>query len=321
MQTKKEIMKELGKLQDALRLKDEEFIARCKITKKDAIIFNKKRHEISEDEKIPITSDAMFKTMMFNKNRKEYSEKLISYIFGRKPEYFELTKNEHDRDIVDAKGEIGDFVAKFDDTSISIEMNLQNTLEKAHEYANRLYNEKVRVGSDYKYSKTLQIIINNFSPVGKDCCIQVFYIMTVKEELMIPMFFVDIYIPNIRKKMYNKEELTELEKYILVLCEPDKKKALTLAGGDMVMEKFVDESKYVERNDLYLYQAYDHEQALIDSTYEDACEKKQLEIIKKMQELGKTTNDIAECLSLTEEQVLECLETLKENTEEEAIKN
>jgi len=140
--------------------------------------------------------------------------------------------------------------------------------------------------------------------------------MTVKEELMIPMFFVDIYIPNIRKKMYNKDELTELEKYILVLCEPDKKKALTLAGGDMVMEKFVDESKYVERNDLYLYQAYDHEQALIDSTYEDACEKQQLENIKRMKALGKTTLDIAECLGLTEEKVLEYLETLKERTEE-----
>lgn len=50
----------------------------------------KRIRDILEDEKIPITKDVMFKTIIFNKERKEYAIKLLSYFFGKKIENFEF---------------------------------------------------------------------------------------------------------------------------------------------------------------------------------------------------------------------------------------
>ena len=73
---------------------------------------------------------------------------------------------------------------------------------------------------------------------------------------------VHIYVPNLYKKWYTSgiESLTEEERFLLVMIEPDVEKAKLLAKGDKIMEEYVEESLKVSQDDDLL-EAYDKEWA------------------------------------------------------------
>lgn len=81
---------------------------------------------------------------------------------------------------------------------------------------------------------------------------------------------IDIYLPNIKKKMYNKgiKALSEMERFLLIGLEENKQKALEYVGNDIIMKDLEERiSDWTLSDDLR--ESYDKEWALKDQALRD----------------------------------------------------
>ena len=233
---------------------------------------------IKKGQKISILSDTMLKAMFQNENRIKYSAKFLSYFID--VEYEDilnnicLAKNELDKIDENDKGERCDYVALLSDTSLNIEVNNNSSLEVLEgnmEYAHRLYSKKIKRGEEnYQYTQVIQFNLNNFAFKGNDKIVDI-YTVTNDDNIGLSnkLIFVQIYVPNLRKKWYTKgiKSLSEEEKYILALVEMDLDKLNDL-GGDNIMDEYVKEAEEVSFEGG-VGEAYDKEWALRDQGYRD----------------------------------------------------
>ena len=233
---------------------------------------------IKKGQKISILSDTMLKAMFQNKNRIKYSAKFLSYFID--VEYEDilnnicLAKNELDKNVENDKGERCDYVALLSDTSLNIEVNNNSSLEvleRNMEYAHRLYSKKIKRGEEnYQYTQVIQFNLNNFAFKGNDKIVDI-YTVTNDDNIGLSnkLIFVQIYVPNLRKKWYTKgmKSLSEEEKYILALVEMDLDKLNDL-GGENIMDEYVKEAEEVSFEGG-VGEAYDKEWALRDQGYRD----------------------------------------------------
>ena len=233
---------------------------------------------IKKGQKISILSDTMLKAMFQNENRIKYSAKFLSYFID--VEYEDilnnicLAKNELDKNNENDKGERCDYVALLSDTSLNIEVNNNSSLEvleRNMEYAHRLYSKKIRRGEEnYQYTQVIQFNLNNFAFKGNDKIVDI-YTVTNDDNIGLSnkLIFVQIYVPNLRKKWYTKgiKSLSEEEKYILALVEMDLDKLNDL-GGENIMDEYVKEAEEVSFEGG-VGEAYDKEGALRDQGYRD----------------------------------------------------
>ena len=233
---------------------------------------------IKKGQKISILSDTMLKAMFQNENRIKYSAKFLSYFID--VEYEDilnnicLAKNELDKIDENDKGERCDYVALLSDTSLNIEVNNNSSLEvleRNMEYAHRLYSKKIRRGEEnYQYTQVIQFNLNNFAFKGNDKIVDI-YTVTNDDNIGLSnkLIFVQIYVPNLRKKWYTKgmKSLSEEEKYILALVEMDLDKLNDL-GGENIMDEYVKEAEEVSFEGG-VGGAYDKEWALRDQGYRD----------------------------------------------------
>ena len=233
---------------------------------------------IKKGQKISILSDTMLKAMFQNENRIKYSAKFLSYFID--VEYEDilnnicLAKNELDKNNENDKGERCDYVALLSDTSLNIEVNNNSSLEvleRNMEYAHRLYSKKIRRGEEnYQYTQVIQFNLNNFAFKGNDKIVDI-YTVTNDDNIGLSnkLIFVQIYVPNLRKKWYTKgiKSLSEEEKYILALVEMDLDKLNDL-GGENIMDEYVKEAEEVSFEGG-IGEAYDKEWALRDQGYRD----------------------------------------------------
>ena len=233
---------------------------------------------IKKGQKISILSDTMLKAMFQNENRIKYSAKFLSYFID--VEYEDilnnicLAKNELDKNNENDKGERCDYVALLSDTSLNIEVNNNSSLEvleRNMEYAHRLYSKKIRRGEEnYQYTQVIQFNLNNFAFKGNDKIVDI-YTVTNNDNIGLSnkLIFVQIYVPNLRKKWYTKgiKSLSEEEKYILALVEMDLDKLNDL-GGENIMDEYVKEAEEVSFEGG-VGEAYDKEWALRDQGYRD----------------------------------------------------
>lgn len=233
---------------------------------------------IKKGQKISILSDTMLKAMFQNENRIKYSAKFLSYFID--VEYEDilnnicLAKNELDKNVENDKGERCDYVALLSDTSLNIEVNNNSSLEvleRNMEYAHRLYSKKIRRGEEnYQYTQVIQFNLNNFAFKGNDKIVDI-YTVTNDDNIGLSnkLIFVQIYVPNLRKKWYTKgiKSLSEEEKYILALVEMDLDKLNDL-GGENIMDEYVKEAEEVSFEGG-VGEAYDKEWALRDQGYRD----------------------------------------------------
>ena len=113
------------------------------------------------------------------------------------------------------------------------------------------------------------------------------------------LIFVQIYVPNLRKKWYTKgmKSLSEEEKYILALVEMDLDKLNDL-GGENIMDEYVKEAEEVSFEGG-VGEAYDKEWALRD---EGKRESKK-EIAKNLLKNKVDISIIASSTGLTEEEI------------------
>ena len=233
---------------------------------------------IKKGQKISILSDTMLKAMFQNENRIKYSAKFLSYFIDVEYENILnnicLAKNELDKNNENDKGERCDYVALLSDTSLNIEVNNNSSLEvleRNMEYAHRLYSKKIRRGEEnYQYTQVIQFNLNNFAFKGNDKIVDI-YTVTNDDNIGLSnkLIFVQIYVPNLRKKWYTKgmKSLSEKEKYILALVEMDLDKLNDL-GGENIMDEYVKEAEEVSFEEG-VGEAYDKEWALRDQGYRD----------------------------------------------------
>ena len=279
---------------------------------------------IKKGQKISILSDTMLKAMFQNENRIKYSAKFLSYFID--VEYEDilnnicLAKNELDKNNENDKGERCDYVALLSDTSLNIEVNNNSSLEvleRNMEYAHRLYSKKIRRGEEnYQYTQVIQFNLNNFAFKGNDKIVDI-YTVTNDDNIGLSnkLIFVQIYVPNLRKKWYTKgmKSLSEEEKYILALVEMDLDKLNDL-GGENIMDEYVKEAEEVSFEGG-VGEAYDKEWALRDQGYRDGLSQgkaegisegkneRNIEIAKNMLNEGIDINIITKCTGLTNEDI------------------
>ena len=220
----------------------------------------------------------MLKAMFQNENRLKYSAKFLSYFIDLDYEVIleniYLAKNELDKEKEFSKAQRCDYVAVIDNTSLNIEVNNNSSLEileRNIEYAYRLYSKKIKRGErEYDYTQVIQFNLNNFSFKGNDKIIDIYGVKNDSDlTLSDKIIFVQIYVPNLRKKWYNEgiESLNEAEKYILALVEMDIEKLKSL-GGEELMEEYVKEAEEVSFEGG-VGESYDKEWALKDQAYRD----------------------------------------------------
>lgn len=214
------------------------------ISKKNAYVLE----QMKKGYKIPIVSDTMFLAMINNEKRKKYAAYLIAEVLQVSFEdvYNNLifVKEKLDQDKYKEKGKTVDFVCKLNGEIIGIEMNNNNQvkplLERNISYAADLYKSDLHKGEIYHYNKVIQININNFSFKGNNKVIEKYLLKNEEGEIFTDKLeFIYIYLPNIRKKDYNK--INTLEKLLLVFNE-DTNKSSIIAKGDKIMEDYVKEA-------------------------------------------------------------------------------
>ena len=279
---------------------------------------------IKKGQKISILSDTMLKAMFQNENRIKYSAKFLSYFID--VDYDDilnnicLAKNELDNNNESDKGERCDYVALLSDTSLNIEVNNNislEVLERNMEYAHRLYSKKIRRGEEnYQYTQVIQFNLNNFAFKGNDKIVDI-YTVTNDDNIGLSnkLIFVQIYVPNLRKKWYTKgmKSLSEEEKYILALVEMDLDKLNDL-GGENIMDEYVKEAEEVSFEGG-VGEAYDKEWALRDQGYRDGLSQgkaegkaegindRNFEIAKNLLKNKVNISIIASSTGLSEEEI------------------
>ena len=250
-----------------------------KVSKKNAYI----KKEYTKGYKIPIVSDTMFDTMINNESRKKYAALIISSVLER--DYNEIynsieyVKNKLDKQLDIEKGREVDFICKLKDEYIGIEMN-NNYSKEAYErnisYAMVRYKSKDIRGSKYSFNKILQINLNNFTFENNDREAEEYALRNENGEYLTEKIkIINIYLPNIRKKYYNKEELNELDKVMLVLNEEDNNNLSKLYKGEKVMEDYVKDAKRASISDdiVGLYDKELHEELLRNTELYNAEQK------------------------------------------------
>ena len=148
----------------------------------------------------------------------------------------------------------------------------------------------MKTGVSYDYNYIIQINLNNFT--FNDKTMDEFELRNSDgESLTDKIKFIYIYLPNIRKKLYNKNELNELEKFILVMCEQNINLSKDLGKGNKIMEDFIDDAVYVSDEEVIdIYDAevikqmemQDMKRQGISERYDAGERNKQLEIAKNL---------------------------------------
>ena len=288
-----------------------------------------KKEEYYKGYKIPIISDTMFKTMINNTDRKQYASLLISIVLNKdyKEIYdnIEFIKGTLDKEREIEKGREVDFICKVDNEYVGIEMNnnfSKSALERNISYCMDIYKSNLRRGESYSFNHVLQININNFFFKGNDQGEEEYSLKNNKGELLTDKIKIfNIYLPLIRKKYYNGEELSDLEKLMLVFNEEDNEKLSKVYEGESIMEEYVKDAKRASMEDdvVGLYDKELHEEKLRITELEEAREKgietgmaagiakgKKESILETAKKLLKEKVDIdiiSKCTGLTKEEI------------------
>jgi len=289
--------------------------------------------DIEKGDAIPLVSDTMFYTMFNNSKRKKYVAYFLSLIleedYNEILENIEFEKENLDKlNISDSKKTV-DLICKVKDKYYNIEMNNNSTdkekMERNISYLGKIYSSSMKKGiKKYHYNNVLQININNFNFEGNEKAIDKFYIQNDDiQKLTDKITLIYIYLPLIRKKYYNKRELTRFEKFMIVLNEKKSEDLDNLIKEDSVMEEYrrdaIDAS-----NDYGIVGLYDKEQeqemlfnATLDRKYQEGIQKgiqegeqngiqkEKLNIVKRLMEMNMKIEDISKITDLSVKEIKE----------------
>ena len=275
----------------------------------------KESKELKKGERIPIVSDTMFHVMLNNSSRKQYSAYLIALVLNLDYEkvYDSLifVNNKLDREKYKDSSKTVDFVCRLNGKIIGIELNNNSSkasLERNISYAADLYKSKMVSGEKYNYETVIQININNFTFEGNSKIMEEYSLRNEEgEKLTEKLKFIHIYLPNIRKKCYNKEKLNVLERLLLAFNEEENLSDIT--KGDRIMEEYVKDAKEasIKNEVIGLYDKELHLEKLrlseLNEAREQGIEQEKIEIAKNMLNSELDISVISECTGLSKEEI------------------
>ena len=288
-----------------------------KISRKNSYQLRK----LKEGERIPLVSSTMFETMLNNESRKKYLCYMLSLILEKDMnqimENIHFVKQELDKENYHHSKKTVDLVCKLDDDIYNIELNNNmevEGLERNISYAADLYKSKMFRGSDYRYQKVLQINITNFTFEGNESCEEEYFLRDKNGNILTDKIrILYFYLPKIREKYYNKSNLSEIEKLLLVFNEQESKELSEIMEGHEIMEEYVKESKKTSTKEevigLYDKELYDEamEYHRIRHAREEGMEKgmkkEKIEIAKSLKEAGVDIEIIIKSTSLSQKEI------------------
>ena len=236
-------------------------------------------------DKLPITSNTMMEVMFCNNRYIKYLKYLLELILKVKIDNVTLIKNNIDVSSIKDKKYKLDVVCLANDKILNIEINSsssESTLNRNFKYLSELFGSNIKCGSKkYLYKPTIQININNYSYKGYDEVIDEFYIMNKNNILYTDKVkIINIYLGNIKKKIYNNSKLSEVEKLLLVMCEKEERE-INLRKDNKIMEEYVRDAKKVSLN-REIYTRF-----MTEEEYEDLINLEKEEIKEKSYILGE----------------------------------
>ena len=290
--------------------------------------------------KIPIVSDSMFHTMINNENRKQYVAYFFAHFLNKDYEEIYRTikfvKTELDKEINNEREKRVDFICKLDNEYVLLEMNNRSSksvLERNIMYTAKIYGNKKERTNKYEYNKVISININNFNFKGNDEAVQRFLI---KKDDGNDVLYTDklqiynIYLPLIKEKYYNKEELSKFEEILLIFNENDKDLLNELSEDDNIMKEYIKDATDASSDGEWAALEYDkelHDMMIQNNMIDEAREKgiktgietgkkigietgkkigideRNLEIAKNMLKKKLDINTISECTGLSLEEI------------------
>ena len=190
---------------------------------------------------IPATFDRVFKALMQSKECRSYLVEIIGSITGIPKDLIRdkiVFKNtEIPVDNINDKIQITDLVVSIERNLINLEMNkyyYKGLIERNEGHISKL--RSLRIGEKYiEDIKYIQIYFDNFGKYNNE--ISKFVLMeeeTLEKETESYEKY-HINLKKIKKKYYNKEKLTRLEKMLVLLTLDNEKELEEISEGDEIM--------------------------------------------------------------------------------------
>ena len=225
---------------------------------------------LNKDKVITMMSDEVFKSVLQDRSCEDYLVDIIEGITKINKDYIkrnlvfknsELTKEE-----IEEKGKITDLLIELQGNIINLEMNkyyYDGLFNKNDRYVTKLKEGMITKKEKFaKEKKVIQINFNNFDMFDERIIIK-FKMMDPERHLIRSDYMkvtdTEIYYINlkrVRQKYYNKEELTKLEKELLIMTTDNKEELRKISKGcremESVAKKISKLSKEEEMQGIYL---------------------------------------------------------------------
>ena len=225
---------------------------------------------LNKDKVITMMSDAVFKSVLQDRSCEDYLVDIIEGITKINKDYIkrnlvfknsELTKEE-----IEEKGKVTDLLIELQGNIINLEMNkyyYEGLFNKNDRYVTKIKEGMITKKEKFvKEKKVIQINFNNFDMFDERVIIK-FKMMDPERHLIRSDYMkvtdTEIYYINlkrVRQKYYNKEELTKLEKELLIMTTDNKEELRKISKGSREMESVAKKisklSKEEEMQGIYL---------------------------------------------------------------------
>ena len=136
---------------------------------------------------------------------------------------------------------------------------------------------RTRGNKIYEFTTTIQINLNNFNFKNNKDVLEEYVITNTKNGKMLTddIKIYNIYIPLIKKKLYNKDKLSKFEKLLLVFNEKDESLLKELYEGDRIMEEYVKDAYDASQEEeiIGLYDKELHEEMIKNTLVYEAEQK------------------------------------------------
>ncbi len=255
--------------------------------------------EIREKKRvIPATFDPVFKSLLTNKDNRDYLVDLISNI-TKIPRYaisnnMIILNNELGVEYYDSKKMQTDILVEIENNIINLEMNnsyYEGLFNKNSAYHQKLMVDQYKSGYDYEIKKVIQINFDNFRIFNSKETIIKFQIKS-EDGLDVEESYGVVYHVNlekIRNIWYNKtrkESLTEFDRKLLMLCITNKQSLEEITKGDEDLMKIKKNLEKISNNEKIIG-LYD---VSLAKEYEDNCRKKEHD--KREKELKEKEDEL-----------------------------
>ncbi len=263
---------------------------------------------------LELTSDVVFKSFMMSEATNNYKARLIHLITGIDEDQLKQAIYEsNELKTSNKKDKIykTDIIVKVEGNILNIEMNGQNykgLQNKNTGYFNKLQGEQFDRGDSYlSIQKVIQINIDNFRRFNGNQFVYKFMMKEVEigelETENLESYHLDL--SYLKKRCYNKEELTEIEKLCLLFVTED----INFLRGDPIMDDAIDELEKISSDEkiIGLYDAEKVQQKIVNTMMlgaklegkEEGATKAKLEIATSLIQRGIDLETIAEATKLS----------------------